>query len=229
MRKLCTGIAYFFVVFSLVATSAYAGSAKLNMRIDDCADLLDEVMQMPEQSIPEDLLAKAKAIAIFPSVLKGGFIFGGRYGNGVVLKRDKRSGKWSAPSFYTIAGGSWGLQIGGQVIDLILVITNDRGMRALLQDKFTLGGDLAGSAGPIGRNAEIATDLMLKAGILSYSRSKGLFAGLTLKGAIITPDSKSNETYYGKPVSAEEILIEQSVEPTKNCKELISILRKYAG
>jgi len=229
MRKLLLGIAYFFVMISFLSTNALAENAKLNMRIDDCADLLDEVMQMPEESIPRDLLAKAKAIAIFPSVLKGGFIFGGRFGNGVVLKRDRSTGRWSAPSFYTVAGGSWGLQIGGQVIDLILVVTNERGMRALLQDKFTMGGDLAGSAGPVGRNAEIGTDLMLKAGILSYSRSKGLFAGLTLKGAVLAPDNKSNRRYYDEDITAEDILMEQSVKPTKKGKELISVLRKYAG
>jgi len=206
----------------------YADNAKLDMRIDECDDLIREIMQMPEKSIPADLLAKASGIAIFPSVLKAGFIFGGRYGNGVVLHRDKETGKWSAPSFYTVAGGSWGLQIGGQIIDLVLVITNERGMKSLLNDKFTLGGDAAASAGPVGRNAEIATDLLLKAGILSYSRSKGLFAGITLKGAILAPDSKANEAYYGEKLTVEDILMDNKVKPTKEAQELINTIKKYS-
>ncbi|NQT95855.1 MAG: lipid-binding SYLF domain-containing protein [Candidatus Omnitrophica bacterium] len=229
MKRLLVCIASFFIIFSTIQPYAYAENAKLNMRIEECADLLDEVMQMPEISIPRDLLAKAKAIAIFPSVIKGGFIFGGRFGKGVALRRNRNTGEWSAPSFYTVAGGSWGLQIGGQLIDLILVITNDRGMKALLKDKFTLGGDIAGSAGPVGRNAEMSTDLMLKAGILSYSRSKGLFAGLTLKGAVVAPDNKANELYYGKAISAEDILIEHEVRPTPKAKELIKLLDKYSN
>ena len=228
MKKGAVGVLLCFAVIYLFSSIVYAEDAKLDMRIDECRELVDEIMQMPEESIPRDLLADAKGIAIFPSVIKGGFILGARYGKGVLLHRDKKTGKWSAPSFYTLAGGSWGLQIGGQVIDLILVITNERGMKSLLQNKFTMGADAAVAAGPVGRNTEAATDLHLKANILSYSRSKGLFAGVTLKGAVVSPDNKANELYYGKMVSAEEILIEGDVKPSREAKKLINTIRKYS-
>lgn len=228
MSKISTVLLLCLAIVHLCSNIVYADNAKLDMRIDECDDLVREIMQMPEKSIPADLLAKASGIAIFPSVLKGGFIFGGRYGTGVVLHRDKATGKWSAPSFYTIAGGSWGLQIGGQIIDLILVITNERGMKGLLQDNFTMGGDAAASAGPVGRNAEVATDLLLKAGILSYSRSKGLFAGITLKGAVLAPNAKANEAYYGEKLTSTDILMDNKVKPTKKAQELISTIEKYS-
>lgn len=215
-----------FTFLCLTVSVALADTASLDMRIDECKDLIDEVMEMPDKAIPAKLLAKCSGIAIFPSVLKGGFIFGGRFGRGVVLYHDKDTGTWSAPSFYTIAGGSWGLQIGGQVIDLILVITNERGMKGLLQDRFTIGGDIAASAGPVGRNAEVGTDLLLKAGIVSYSRSKGLFAGIALKGAVVMPDKEANMTYYGKELSAEEILMGKKVRPTRTAHELINTLKQ---
>jgi len=218
----------FFVFFCVMQSLVYAEDAKLDMRIGECKDLIDEIMQMPEKSIPEDLLAKASGIAIFPSVIKGGFVFGGNYGKGIVMHRDKKTGVWSAPSFYTIAGGSWGLQIGGQLVDLVLVITNERGMKGLLQDKFTLGTDAAASAGPVGRNAEIGTDVLLKASILSYSRSKGLFAGVTIKGAVVAPDNKANELYYGKPLSAEEIIMQNKAKPSKKAAELIDTIKSYS-
>ena len=178
-------------LFILSTSPVYAQAAKLDRRIEECTDLFEEVMQMPDKAIPEDLLSKCSGVAIFPSVLKGGFFIGGRYGKGVVLYRDKRTGKWSTPAFYTIGGLSYGLQIGGQAIDLILVITSKRGVKALLDDSVTLGGDLAASAGPMGRNAEAETDLYLKAGILSYSRSRGLFAGISLKGGLIKQDKEA--------------------------------------
>lgn len=225
MKKLSVLIICFFVL-CLSASRADADRAKLDMRIDECKDLLEEAMQMPDKSIPIKLLKDASGIAIFPSVIKGGFVFGGRYGKGLVLYHDRDTGTWSAPSFYTIAEGSWGLQIGGQVIDLILVITNQRGIKGLLQDKFTIGGDIAAAAGPVGRNAEVGTDLLLKAGILSYSRSKGLFAGITLKGAVIMPDKEANKIYYGKELSAEEILLGKKVKPTQTARKLINTLKK---
>lgn len=123
-------------------------------------------------------------------------------------------------------GGSWGLQIGGQVIDLILVITNERGIKGLLQDKFTIGGDIAVSAGPVGRNAEAGTDLLLKAGILSYSRSKGLFAGIAINGAVIMPDEEANKIYYGQELTAEEILLQKKIRPTPTARKLITTLKK---
>jgi SH3 domain-containing YSC84-like protein 1 len=227
--KFLWGAVCLVLFFTMLAISpAYADNSKLNIKISEADDLLREIMQMPEQSIPEDLLSKAEGIVIFPSVLKGGFIFGARYGTGVALSRDKETRKWSAPCFYRIAGGSWGLQIGGQVIDLVLVITNDRGMKGLLQNNFTLGGDAAVSAGPVGRNAEVATDLYLKAGIVSYSRSKGLFAGIALDGAVLSPIADANENYYGQKLTSYDILIANKVQPTQEGKTLITTLNKYS-
>jgi SH3 domain-containing YSC84-like protein 1 len=227
--KFLWGAVVFFLAFSmLVVSPAYADNSKLNIKISEADDLLREIMQMPEQSIPTDLLSKAEGIVIFPSVLKGGFIFGARYGTGVALSRDKKTRQWSAPCFYRIAGGSWGLQIGGQVVDLILVITSDRGMKGLLENNFKLGADAGVSAGPVGRNAEVGTDLYLKAGMLAYSRSKGLFAGVALDGAVISPIADSNEKYYGKKLTSYDILMANKVEPTKEGKALIETLDKYS-
>lgn len=211
-----------------VVSPACADNAKLNIKISDADDLIKEIMQMPEQSIPADLLAKAEGIVIFPSVLKGGFVFGARYGTGVALHRDKTTRKWSAPCFYRITGGSWGLQIGGQIIDLVLVVTNERGMKGLLQNNFTLGGDAGVSAGPVGRNAEVATDLFLKAGILSYSRSKGLFVGIALDGAVLSPIADANENYYGQKLTSYDILMANKVGPTAEGMVLISTINKYS-
>ncbi|MFA5068611.1 MAG: lipid-binding SYLF domain-containing protein [Candidatus Omnitrophota bacterium] len=227
-----TAFGFFCVSVMLLSFMAipcvFADNTSLNIKISEADDLIREIMQMPEQSIPADLLSKAEGIAIFPSVLKGGFIFGARYGTGVALHRDKNTRKWSAPCFYRIAGGSWGLQIGGQIIDLILVITNERGMKGLLQNNFTLGGDAAVSAGPIGRNAEASTDLFLKAGILSYSRSKGLFAGIALDGAVLSPIADANENYYNQKLTSYDILMANKVQPTAEGRALIATIDKYS-
>jgi SH3 domain-containing YSC84-like protein 1 len=215
------------MIFGLSLT-ADADNSKLNIKISESDDLIREIMQMPEQGIPTDLLSKAEAIVIFPSMLKAGFIFGGRYGTGVALHKNKKTRKWSAPCFYRVAGGSWGLQIGGQVVDLVLIITNERGMNGLLQNNFTLGGDAAVSAGPVGRNAEIATDLFLKAGILSYSRSKGLFAGIALDGAVLSPMADANQQYYGSSLSSYDILMANKVQPTPEGRALIETIDKYS-
>ena len=222
-------IILFFALLILPATLLYAADAKLDARIEECADLFDEVMQMPDKAIPEDLLSKCSGVAIFPSVLKGGFFIGGRYGKGVILYHDKKTGKWSSPAFYTIGGVSYGLQFGGQAIDLILVITSKRGMKSLLDDAITLGGDMAVSAGPVGRNAEANTDLPLKAGMFSYSRSRGLFAGIALKGGVIKQDANSNEAYYGEGTTVNDILFKKKVKPTKTANELIRVLERYSG
>jgi len=210
-------------------SSLMAEDRELDQKIQECTYLLKEIMDMPDKSIPEDLLSKSSGIAIFPSVLKGGFIISGRYGKGIVLYHDKESGLWSPPAFYTVGGLSYGFQIGGQAIDLILVITNERGMKSFLSDKVSFGGDLAVSAGPVGRNVAADTDILMKASIFSYSRSKGIFAGVALKGAIMNPDNKSNRRYYNQDVSAEEILFRSKVAPTPTVSKLIEFLEIYSN
>lgn len=220
-------ILFLIMVFS--SDNLYAEHlVRLEKRLQNCNEVLTEIMQMPDRAIPEDLLSKCAAVAVFPYVVKGGFFLGARYGKGVVIAHNPRTGQWKAPAFFTIGGGSFGLQFGAQAIDLILVIMNKRGLEGLLKDKFTLGGDAAAAAGPVGRTASADTDLLMKAGIFSYSRSKGLFAGVALKGAAIMPDKQANRTYYGGPVDAKEILLGNKIIPPASSRELINTLKKFS-
>ncbi len=168
-------------------------------RVDKAADVIVDIMKVKERAIPHDLLQKAKAIVVFPGALKAAFIVGGQGGKGVVIRRIGSG--WSAPAFINMAGGSIGPQIGGQKTDYVLVIMNDKGLRNLLQDKFELGGEGSVSAGPVGRTAAATTNATLDAEILTYSRSKGLFAGVSLKGVVISQDKDMNQAVYEKSVS----------------------------
>src|SRR6266542_3149855 len=176
-----------------------AGAAK---EAQKASDVFTEIMNVPEKAIPQGLLDKAEAIAVFPNVIKAGFIVGGRGGSGVISRRVK--GGWSAPAFFDLGGGSIGLQIGASSTDYILLFMNDNAVDSLLGDKFEIGGEGSAAAGPVGRSASASTDLKLNAQILSYSRSKGAFAGLELKGVVIKPDSEDNLQVYG--MSARDIL-----------------------
>lgn len=161
----------------------------------DAARVFDQVMDAPDRSIPRELLDRAEAVAVFPGVLKAGFVVGGRGGSGLISRRV--TGGWSAPAFFKLGGASVGLQIGASKTDFVLLFMNEDAVRGLLEDKFEMGGEASAAAGPVGRSASATTNLTLDAGILSYSRSKGLFAGLELKGAIINPDNNLNEALYG--------------------------------
>ncbi len=211
-------------------TNLYAQDlAKLEKRIQNCHEVINEVMQMPDKGIPSDLLSKCAAVAIFPYVLKGGFFVGARYGKGIVLAHNPQTGEWKPPAFFSVGGGSFGLQFGAQAIDLILVIMNKRGLEGLLKDKFTLGGDAAVAAGPVGRNVSADTDLLLKAGIFSYSRSKGFFAGVALKGAVVMSDKDANHVYYDGPVNVKEILFGDKIIAPASSKPLIETLKKFSS
>jgi SH3 domain-containing YSC84-like protein 1 len=164
----------------------------------------NEIMAAPDKGIPQNLIDSAKCVAVFPSVLKAGFIAGGRGGRGVASCRTASG--WSAPAFFNLGGGSFGLQIGAESTDFVMLVMNEKGMNSLLSDQFTLGGDIAVAAGPVGRQASAETDAKLKAEILSYSRSKGLFAGLELKGVVIKPDKDDIKEVYGENVTAKDIL-----------------------
>ena len=182
---------------------------------------------MPDQSIPEDLMRGCKAIAIFPSTISAGFVIGGKYGQGILMVRDETTGKWSPPAIFTIAGGSFGWQIGGQATDFVLLITNRRSVDGLLQGKFKLGADADIAAGPVGRSAEASTDIQLKGGILSYSRSRGLFAGVKLEGAVIAEHQDGDAELYGKSVSARDILLKNKVKMPEAADEVLKVLSKY--
>ena len=185
------------------------GQSKNAKRVSDAtsqsqkaARIFTEIMNIPDQAIPQKLLDEAEAVAVFPGVIKAGFIVGGRGGRGVISRRVK--GGWSAPAFFNLAGGSVGLQIGASSTDFVLLFMNDEALGGLLKDKFEIGGEGSVAAGPVGRSASASTDALLKAGIVSYSRSKGLFAGLEVKGVVISPDNDLNLAVYG--IKAAEVV-----------------------
>jgi lipid-binding SYLF domain-containing protein len=173
-------------------------------RLREAATVFGEIMAAEDKAIPRALLGKAEGIAIFPSTVRAGFIVGGMRGRGVLSARTGSG--WSAPAFLTLTGGSFGLQIGGQAADLILVINDRRGLENLVSNQFKLGADVAVAAGPVGRDAQAATDLQLRAQILSYSRARGLFAGVTVNGSTVRPDRDANERFYGERLETKQIV-----------------------
>ena len=177
-------------------------------RLESATTVFREIMDAPDNSVPRTILQRAEAVAIIPNTVKAGFIFGGHRGKGVISARTPDGG-WSQPAFLTLTGGSFGLQIGGQSVDLVLVIMNRLGLEKLLQNEFKFGGDASAVVGPIGRDAEATTDLHLRAEILSYSRTRGLFAGITLKGSTITADRNANERFYGYPYGSGQLVLEE--------------------
>ena len=200
-RLLIVGLA-----LHLGASLAIAQDEELR-RLETATIVFEEIMEAPDNAVPRAILDKAAAVAIFPSTVKAGFIFGAHRGKGVISARNEQ-GEWSTPAFLTLTGGSFGLQIGGQSVDLILVIMNRRGLEKLLQNEFKIGGDASAVVGPIGRDAEASTDLTLHAEILSYSRARGLFAGITLKGSTIRADRDANERFYDYPFGSAQLVLE---------------------
>lgn len=196
------------LVLGAIVTAAQL-SDKETKRMTEAANVLKEIRAVPDKDIPKELWERAACVAVIPSVKKAAFVFGGEYGKGLVGCR--RGSGWSAPSFLLLEKGSWGLQIGAQSIDLVLLVMNDRGLDRLLQDKVTLGGEASVAAGPIGRDARALTDAQLKAELLSYSRTQGLFAGIDLSGGVLKPDQDGNHALYGRAISAREILVTSEV------------------
>lgn len=203
----------FAALFTLVLglTGLWAGTAGASTTaqqkiLTNAQFVLEEIISAPDTGIPSKLISKAKAIIIIPTMFKGGFFFGARYGSGVVAVRDAATGKWGPPAFVTTYGGSFGLQFGAQAVDLVLLLMSERGVNALLNNKFTVGGDLAVSVGPVGRYAEAGTDVQFQGEVYSYSRSKGAFAGVSLKGTVFQPDDAFTREYYRTDLSAKQIL-----------------------
>src|SRR5215813_3167245 len=191
------------------------------------AKVLREIMGTPDKEIPEDLLARAECVAVFPSVIKAGFIFGGRGGRGVASCRTGAG--WSAPAYFNLGGGSFGLQIGAEATDFVLLFMNSEGLDSLLSNKFTLGADASVAAGPVGRAAGADTDAVMRAKILSYSRSRGLFAGLELKGVVITPDKSDMRDVYGKGVMTKVVLKEDKAAAPASVREFPETLNRYSA
>lgn len=210
-------------------SSGYADTEAHQNRLRNATLVLEEMMESGDEYIPHDLIAKAKAIMIFPTMVKGGFIFAVRGGIGVASVRSKISGKWGLPAFFYTGGLSFGFQAGAEAVDLILLIMTERGIEGLLKDHFTLGVDAAVSAGPVGRYAEAGADILMQGEIYSYSRSKGAFAGISFKGTAITPNRDGNTEYYGNPYSAKAIMIHGKVDKVpESAKRYMDALDRLA-
>lgn len=228
MKKLISSIAVIAFIASLCAAQPVcAEENKWTGLVEESGKVLSEIQRMPDQSIPEDLMRSCSAIAIFPNTISAGLVIGGKYGQGIIMVRDEKTGKWSSPAIFTIAGGSLGWQIGGQATDFVLLVMNRRSVDGILQGKFKLGADASVAAGPVGRAAEASTDIQLKGGILSYSRSRGLFAGVKLEGAVIAQQWDGNEGLYGKKISADKILLGNKVKMPESASGVLKVLNKY--
>ena len=226
MRKLLTiGILLAFTAAPLLA--ARADNEKETDRVQNAGMVMEEIMNSPDD-IPQDLLDKAECVIVFPSVLKAAFIVGGSYGRGVMVCRSGEhfTGPWGAPSMTALEGASVGFQLGGQATDFVLLVMNPRGATALLSSKVKLGAGMSAAAGPKGRDATAATDATLRAEILAYSRSRGLFAGISLEGSTLRPDNDANEKLYGKKLTAEEIIRKGAVPVPPSGQKLVSLLTK---
>ncbi len=218
----------FLMTWALVALPLSAKEDKKETdRLDNCGTVLKEILDIPDD-IPPDLLDKAECVIIFPSVLKAAFIIGGSYGRGAMTCRtgEHFTGPWGAPSMMALEGGSVGFQLGGQATDFVLLVMNPRGAKAILHSKVKLGANASAAAGPKGRDAEAATDATLRAEVLTYSRARGLFAGISLEGSTLRPDNDGNGRVYNKKVEAEDIVRKGAVAVPPSAQELISILNK---
>ena len=223
------------ILIALLVLAPWSGAFAKSNKVDENDQLkkasmvMNEIMQTPEKGIPDDLLDKAVCVGIVPSEIKAAFGVGGTYGRGVLVCREHGNGHWGAPSLFTLGGGSFGFQIGAKATDVVFLVMNERGAQKLLQDKIKLGADASVAAGPVGRTASGETDLQLHAEILSYSRSRGAFAGVALQGAVLKQDTDDNTALYGHPVEPKNILFRGTEKaPTSAARELDATLAKYS-
>jgi lipid-binding SYLF domain-containing protein len=227
---MCSRLAFFVCALCLTTAVTARAQAAEAARVAAAATVFSEIMEAPDSGLPKAVLDKAEAIAIFPGVMRAGFAVGGQWGRGVILVRDEKTGAWSAPAFLTIAGGSFGAQIGAQSLDLVLIVMDKTGAQRLLSNQFKLGGEASVAAGPVGRSAEASTDIQMRAKILSYSRSRGLFAGVALNGSVLAEDSDANGRFYGTQMGSLEVLGATSVRTDlpEPVARLRAILKMYA-
>jgi lipid-binding SYLF domain-containing protein len=216
-----------FLSICICAPLLADGVNDVTKRIHESGTVLSEILGAGDKSIPEDLLRHAQCVGIIPNLKRAGFIVGAKYGKGVVTCRTKGRGGWSAPSAVRIEGGSIGLQIGAGETDVVFIVMNESGVNQLMKDKFTIGGDATAMGGPVGRSAQAGTDVAMRAEILSYSRSRGVFAGVSLEGATLRPDRDDNQLLYGHPLTQREILY-GSVRPPASASEIYTELNRYA-
>jgi len=214
-------------MLTMIAGAAHLAAEGTQERLNDAATLFTEIMATPDRSIPQDLLRKASCIVLVPGVKRAAFVFGGKYGRGFVLCRNSSGTGWGSPGAVRVEGGSFGFQIGVSSTDVVLLVMNQKGMQKLLKSKFTLGGDATVAAGPVGRDTSAETDALMSAEILSWSRSKGLFAGIALTGATLRNDIDENEAMYGKRWTNKEI-VDGSPAPPKDAAALLKELNRYS-
>jgi lipid-binding SYLF domain-containing protein len=222
MTKQIGKVTAMLMALSLCSSMAFAAEEE---RVKEAGEVMKEIMDIPDD-IPQDLLDKAECVVILPSVKKGAFGVGGSYGRGVMVCRSgpHYTGPWGAPALYALEGVSIGFQLGGQATDFVLLVMNPKGARSLLSSKVKLGADASAAAGPKGRTAEGATDIVMDAEILSYSRNKGLFAGISLEGSTLRSDGNANEKLYGKKLSAREIIVDHKVVVPPSARQLVTLL-----
>src|ERR1700684_3717931 len=219
-----------FLLLALIVTLgslsfAAAEDTKVSERVEAAAQVLNDMQGAPDKGIPQEVLGSAECVAVVPSMLKGGFIVGAKYGRGLASCRTPKG--WSAPAFFVVTGGSFGFQIGGQAVDLVMLIMNKNGMRHLLSSQFALGADASVAAGPVGRHAEGNTDWKMRAEVLTYSRARGLFAGVSLNGAVIKQDKDSTRDFYGRMVPFKTALTGE-IEPPAGANAFLATLAKWA-
>ncbi len=227
------GLLFLLVVFALAnqvvaQQSQKAADVKRSTeaeRATEAADVLTQVMNIPENAIPDELMARAHGIAVIPHVVKGAFGLGGQWGKGLMSQR-REDGSWSPPAYIVIGGGSFGLQIGVQATDVVLVFTAEDGIKGLLKGKVKLGADASATAGPVGRKAEVGTDVLLRSGVFAYSRSRGLFAGVSLDGSVVSIDDSANRRVYGKEVTGEQILLAKGVRSNATVEPFLDAMQK---
>jgi len=222
---------YFALALSLVLSAAVIDAAEKEAdRLENCGAVMAEIVNIPD-SIPQDLLAKAECVVVIPSVMKAALGVGGSYGRGAMVCRSGKefNGPWGAPAMYALEGGSFGLQLGGEATDLVLLVMNDRGVNALLSTKVTLGGSMSVAAGPKGREATASTDVSMRAEILSYSRSRGLFAGMSVEGASLRPDDDASAEIYGRKITARQIVTGKPIAVPASGRRLVDVLQKHAS
>jgi lipid-binding SYLF domain-containing protein len=216
-----------FLALAVLGLPLDAEDKKETDRLENCGTVIKEIMDIPD-NIPQDLIDKAECIIVYPSVLKAAFVLGGSYGRGAMVCRSGEhfTGPWSAPTMMALEGASFGFQLGGQATDFVLLVMNPRGARSILSSKVKLGGDASAAAGPKGRNAEASTDVTMRAEILTYSRARGLFAGISLAGSTVRPDNSANEKVYGKKVEAPDIVFKGAVRVPSAAQTMVAYLNK---
>jgi lipid-binding SYLF domain-containing protein len=216
----------YFAILALTGGVLYGADAP--QRLDAAADVMSEIMSAPDKGIPQDLLEKSECIVVVPGLKKGAFIIGAKYGKGFMSCRKPNGVGWSAPGSIRVEGGSFGFQIGGSETDVVLLVMNKGGVKKLLSSKFTLGADASAAAGPVGRTSSAATDAQMHAEILTYSRARGLFAGVSLEGATLRQDDEWNKELYGKTLSNNDVVMSDT-RPPAAAKRLLAELNKYSS